>query len=270
MIDEYIRDLKKRNFASDTVSGYRRVLFEFKEVNIDRNSIDDFQRRILKYSPRTQEGYLCMLRQYLKAYYPDLVRYISIPKVPKKLPHDVPEQAEILDVINRPDISSFEGVRDRVILELFYSSGLRRREVTNIKLSDINLDNNILRVNQGKNRKDRIVPISERCVKWLVKYITRIRPSYNPLCDYLFIGRDGYQMRAKKIYKIVRQYSDIPPHTFRHAYATHLLQNGMKETVLQRLLGHSKVTTTQIYTRVTIRDLKASYDKYHPRDKWKL
>ena len=155
-----------------------------------------------------------------------------------------------------------------IILELLYGAGLRKKELTNLKLDDIDCQKRTVRVISGKNQKDRVVPISKVAVVWLKKYVEEVRTVLKPKSDYLFIAKSGYQATGAIIYNAVKSYSQYSCHKYRHAYATHLLQNGMKETSLQRLLGHSCITTTQIYTKVTIKDLKTSYAKYHQRDRW--
>jgi len=267
-VQEYLRQLKEKGLAEETVLSYRLVLKHFEKKQLTEQVIRSYISTIGHYQLNTKRGCLEKLKRYLKQAKPELAKAVIIPKVPKVLPKDIPSQEEVTAILNKPDVSTFVGLRDRVILELLYSTGLRKKELWQLKVEDIDPIKQLVRVNQGKNKKDRIVPISKVSLEWVVKYLTKVRPMLKPRCNHIFLDRHGEQMGRHTPYSIVKKYSANGCHKYRHAYATHLLQNGMKETSLQRLLGHSLITTTQVYTKVTIQDLQHTYQRYHPRDRW--
>jgi len=232
-------------------------------------SVLAFHDKIRHLKPRTRLGYLNKLKQFLKKANPDLVALLIFPKLPVELPKHIPTEMQTRDILQKPDLSTFLGVRDRAILELLYGSGLRRSEVVNLTLDDIDFASRVLRVNQSKGNKDRLVPFSKEAELWMKRYIDRVRPCFNPKESTVFVTRTGKKPGPELIERTVKQYAPFSPHTYRHAYATHLLRGGMKETSLQKLLGHSLIATTQLYTQVTIEDLKTNLAKYHPRNRWK-
>jgi len=267
MTKEFLNDLKEKGYDPKTIWHYRRVFASFPR-GFTKESIERYQQSIRNLAPITQANYLAKLGKYLKLYYPKLAKEIIKVKVPEVLPKNIPDQKNVKEILQQPNVSTFSGVRDRVILELFYSTGIRRKELVNLKVDDIDRVKQIVRINEGKNKKDRLVPISKHSLQWVRRYLDRIRPCYEPKSNYFLVGKDGHQMAASTPYKIIKRYADYSCHKYRHAYATHLLENGMKETSLQRLLGHTHLTTTQIYTKVTITELQKEYRKYHPRDTW--
>ena len=265
---EFLTRLKEKNYSPETIKHYRR-LFAYFTGGFNRKSVIGYQHHIRRLQPITRLNYLAKLRKYLKEYYPLLACEIITPKVPEVLPKKIPDQETVRNIMQQPDIGSFSGIRDRVILELFYSTGIRRKELVNLKVDDIDFSKQIIRINQGKNRKDRLLPISRLCLSWLRKYLEKVRPCLNPKSSWILLSRDGLQMSSSTPYKILKHYATYSCHKYRHAFATHLLQNGMKETSLQRLLGHSMICTTQVYTRVTGKELQTEYRRYHQRDGWK-
>ena len=267
-ITDFLRQLKERGLADQTVGHYRFVLKNFENVPLTKQAIESYRARFSHYQASTMRSCLEMLKRYLNQVKPELVKYVIIPKVPKRVPKNIPSQTQVKEILGQPDLTTFEGIRDRAILELFYSTGLRKKELLQLKVEDIDTIKQLVRVNQGKNNKDRIVPISKNSLIWIKKYLERVRPALKPKCNNIFLNRFGWEMGNGHPYVRVRRYSKNGCHKYRHAYATHLLQNGMKETSLQRLLGHALITTTQVYTKVTIQDLIHSYRRYHYRDKW--
>ena len=268
-ITAYLKRLKEKGYSRDSLRTYRRVLGWFENQTISESSINRFYASIKGLKLSSQLLYLGKLRKYLQEYYPKLLAYAPMPKKPQPLLKNIPDKLSVKKIVQQPDMGSFSGIRDRVILELLYGSGLRRSEVISLKLGDLDLVKHIVRVNAGKGNKDRIVPLSKMAVAWLRRYLDRVRPALHPKTDDVFTStRTGLALYVSMVNKIVRKYSDYSPHKYRHAYATHLLQNGMQETSLQRLLGHSQLATTQLYMKVTIPELMDAYRKYHPRDRW--
>ena len=175
--------------------------------------------------------------------------------------------------MNAPKLSINKGVRDKTILELLYATGLRISELTNLKLNQINLTRGIVRV-MGKGNKERIIPIGETALTWLNNFIDNYRQDFilNKNNNYIFLNRKGGQLSRKSCWSLITSYSKkvlpskkISPHSLRHAFATHLLNNGADLRSVQMLLGHSSLSTTQIYTHVAKERLINFHSKHHPR-----
>jgi integrase/recombinase XerD len=183
-------------------------------------------------------------------------------------------QSEIETLLATPDVSTEIGLRDRAILELMYASGLRVSEAVNVKLTDIDLDSGIL-TTIGKASKTRRVPVGSSAVEWLKSYLVLRRRKQNIEVQNLFVTPLGRTINRQIIYDFVREYAQkcglegVSPHTLRHSFATHLIQNRADIRSVQQMLGHSDISTTQIYTHITDAHLKKSYDEFHPRSKVK-
>ena len=194
------------------------------------------------------------------------------PKRGRRLPRSILSLAEVRRLINAPDLRSNQGQRDRVVLELLYDTGIRRSEVAAIRLTDLDLDTGYIRI-QGKGGKDRVVPVGERVAGVIKNYLLFVRPEYVKAADsgHLILNRSGNPMAANGIYIIVKTCArdagikkKVTAHGLRHTCATHMLKNGAPVRHLQELLGHASLESTQIYTHVTINDLKEVHAKYHP------
>lgn len=200
---------------------------------------------------------------------------IQTPKLRRKLP-DVLTPEEVESIIINIDISTPEGQRNRAIVETLYGCGLRVSELVNLQLSLLNLDENILLVT-GKGNKQRLVPIGDQAKKQLAFYIDNIRNKVVPKKgnnDIVFLNRNGRKLSRQMIYYIVKAAvscagirKNISPHSLRHSYATHLVQNGADLRVVQELLGHVSITTTEIYTHLDIADLKKAIIDFHPANR---
>jgi integrase/recombinase XerD len=182
----------------------------------------------------------------------------------------VEETEQLLSV---PDTETEEGLRDRAVLELMYAAGLRVSELVAVKPSDVNLDAGLI-VCHGKGSKERRVPIGKSAASWLQKYITlraRRANDHERSAPQLFLNSLGGPLTRQFIWTMIKRYArkaqlpDISPHTLRHSFATHLLQRGADSRSVQALLGHSDISTTQIYTHITDRHMRATYDRHHPR-----
>jgi integrase/recombinase XerD len=198
---------------------------------------------------------------------------IESPKLPRKLPNTLTEQ-QINDLLDAPDEKKNLGFRDKTMIEALYSCGMRVSELLNLKLSDINFNQGVIRI-LGKGSKERIVPIGEELISLLKKYIEQIRPELlkNVTEDHLFLNSRGAGITRQGFWLRIKEYcmkanidsSKISPHTLRHAFATHLLNNGADLRVVQLLLGHASLNTTQIYTEVANERLKSIHKTHHPR-----
>lgn len=229
----------------------------------------------------TQEKRLCDIKGFTRYlldqdYLPsDSGRKIKLPKRPKRLPRAILDQAEVSRMMKAPDIHTNMGYRNRVILEILYDTGIRRSEVAALKVHDIDSDGGYILV-QGKGEKDRVVPVSERVCVLIRNYLIAIRPDLFTGKDtgYLIVNEQGEQMHPNSIWRVVKKSADlarikknITTHTFRHTCATHMLRNGAPIRHIQEMLGHESLVSTQIYTRVTINDLKKVHERYHPSER---
>jgi site-specific recombinase XerD len=266
----FLTDLEKRHYSRHTLVKFKRTFKFFEGKEITSDSIQDYQRYLIPLSTRSRIQYLLCLKRFLKKYYPKLMRYLVIPRLEKRLIQDIPSEDDINLILEKPDTSTQRGIIDRCLMELLYATGIRRSELIHLKVEDIDIQKKIIRIQQGKYGKDRLVVISTRAVAWLNKYLQWIRPNLIIDSNYIFLNRKGQKLSVNTPIRRLQKYGEFSPHKYRHAYATHLLKKGMKETSLQRLLGHSEVTTTQIYAKVTILDLHERYRKFHRRDTWKV
>ena len=179
-------------------------------------------------------------------------------------------QAEIEMLLAAPDVSTEAGLRDRAILEVMYACGLRVSEVVGLKIENIDLDGGIL-TTTGKGSKTRRVPVGTSAVEWLKSYLVLRRKGENIEIDNLFIDSAGRPLTRQLIHSFIKAYGErcgvngISPHTLRHSFATHLVQNNADIRSVQQMLGHADISTTQIYTHITSTQLKKNYDRFHPR-----
>ena len=196
-----------------------------------------------------------------------------MPRLEKRLPKHVLTQPEVELIINQPDLTTAFGVRDRAILETLYSTGIRRMEIIHLNLYDIDSDRGTLMVRQGKGKKDRMVPVGERALRWMIKYRDEVRPELAMPDDdgTLFLTNLSEAFTRNRMTQLVRDYvnaADIGKsgscHLFRHTMATLMLENGADIRFIQAMLGHANVSTTQIYTQVSIRQLKEIHTATHP------
>lgn len=203
---------------------------------------------------------------------------IKLPRKPKRLPKIILNDVEVRKMMNAPDTHTNRGYRNRIILELLYDTGIRRAEVANITLPDIDLDGGYILIH-GKGNKERVVPLSERVCNLVRNYIIAIRPTFLQGNDlkYLILNRWGKKMDANGVWAVVKRCvtlskikKNITTHTFRHTCATHMLQHGAPVRHVQELLGHESLESTQIYTHVTINDLKKIHAKYHPSESMEM
>jgi integrase/recombinase XerD len=290
-MDQYISYLVvEKGLAKATIESYGSDLARFHRfLKAGRiKKIDDVDAAaILKYLLRLRDdglGIRSRARQLVtirgffrflvseKHLLKDPARLIDLPKFGLKLP-DVLSVPEIVQLLELPDITSHKGIRDAAMLELLYAAGLRVSELVNLKLRQINLDAGFVRV-MGKGAKERLVPVGAKAREKLASYIDIARPAMlkNQTSQWLFLGHGPKPMTRQGFWKLVKKYAakagcekKITPHTFRHSFATHLLEGGADLRAVQMMLGHTDISTTQIYTHVTRDQIKAMHEKYHPR-----
>ncbi len=227
----------------------------------------------------TQSARLSFLKQYFKW----LLREnhllsnpasgIELPKVEKRLPKHILTDAEAEAILMQPDLGTPLGIRDRALLETLYSTGVRRSELGRLRLQDIDLERGTVIVRQGKGRKDRLIPIGARALAWLDRYVREVRPGYvvEPDDGRLFLSHWGGPLSPNNLCSLVSRHVHASGlthaggcHLFRHAMATLMLENGADIRFIQAMLGHVKLTTTEIYTHISIKKLKEIHTATHP------
>lgn len=192
------------------------------------------------------------------------------PKLPKKLPEFLSRE-EISRFLSLPDTSTKLGMRDKAMLELLYAAGLRVSELIEMKVLDYDPQVGILKV-FGKGAKERLVPIHFTAQEVLGRYLSNTRPTFKPAEDYMFLNRSGKGLTRQGVWKLIKRFAEkagikrsISPHTFRHSFATHLLEGGADLRTVQLLLGHADISATEIYTHIQAGRLKSIHQEYHPR-----
>jgi integrase/recombinase XerD len=257
-----------------------------RPADITRAVLERYQRHLFLHrkadgaplSLKTQESLLNPLRAWFKW----LARQnhirdnpaaeLILPRTPRQLPKVLLSVAEMETVLNQPDVATPWGLRDRAILETLYSTGLRRMELARLTLYDVDLAAGTVMVRQGKGAKDRLIPIGGRACAWIVRYVEEVRPQLAIRPDELtlFLTDYGEPFEKNRLSDLVKRYlrhAGIPQgscHAFRHACATHMLENGADIRFIQAMLGHSELSTTQIYTQVSIGKLKEIHAATHP------
>lgn len=301
---EYIEWLRERNYSEMTAVSRTTDLLRFLDwcderglvvpMEITQPILEGYQRWLFYHRRPNGRPLGASTQHHLLASVKGLFRWLTrsrrtlfnpaaeleLPKVGTRLPRDVLTAQEVDWVINQADLTAPLGVRDRAILETFYSTGMRRKEVAQLKIHDLDVARGTVMVREGKGLKDRVVPIGKRALAWIETYLTSVRPriQIEPDEGYLFLMGDGRPFRAASaLTEMVRRYvkqADIGKvggcHVFRHAMATLLLENGADIRYIQEILGHASVATTQIYTRVSIQKLKQIHQAAHPAEQtWK-
>ena len=285
LFQQYIlveKGLSKQTFSS-YMSDLKKFFLYFKEGGAEKVDTSDLLETDLKeyrrYLGSTQKRPATTLRKIssTRSFYLFLKREkiidIDIPEIePPKKPQTLPNCLSVEEVealLETPDISKPDGLRDRAMLELMYSSGLRVSELLALERKKVNLERGIVSV-FGKGAKERKVPMGDFALEFVVKYINEAR-SKNPGKDskYLFLNRYGKPLSRQYFFKQIKKYAllagidtDISPHTLRHCFATHLLENGAQLRAVQEMLGHSNIATTQIYTHISTKRIISAYDLY--------
>ncbi|WP_046659319.1 site-specific tyrosine recombinase XerD [Lysobacter capsici] len=278
----------ENGLAQQTLDSYRRDLEGLARwrdgaglADADRTALYDYLawRAREGYSPRSNARLLSALR----AFYAFRVRrgqrqddptaLLAPPKLPRSLPKALAE-SQIDALLNTPDLDTALGLRDRAMLELMYAAGLRVSELVNLPATALNLRQGVLRV-MGKGSKERLVPLGEEAQHWLERYLAQSRPQLagKRARAPLFIEASGEAPTRQAFWHLVKRYAvlagidpaKISPHGLRHSFATHLLNHGADLRALQMLLGHSSLSTTQIYTLVAREHLKKLHARHHPR-----
>ena len=291
IIKSFLITLKKeRNFSLHTIKAYNNDLNRFKSFlnrGIDRIILKDIGRNDIRkfMSDEYKNGFtsktVARRLATLKSFFKFLVKaelieenisiYLHSPKVPKKLPNFVDKN--LIDVLmNSPSSDTIIGIRDRAVLELFYSTGVRLSELVNLNIGDFHINKKLLRV-LGKGKKERMIPYGRTAKSAIENYLSMLNLSFKPaFANYpLFVNNSGkriskrtIQRRINNYIKLVADGKRVGPHLLRHTFATHLLDNGADIRAVKDLLGHSSLSSTQIYTHVSVEKLKKDYTQAHP------
>lgn len=272
-----------KNYSQNTIDSYRRDITMFDKFakknikNIDSNIIKDY----LKYLKENNHNERSIARNIssLRSFYKFLIinNYVDINpmesittlKMAKKLPNvlSIEEVNKILDI----KITDNYSIRNKAMLELMYASGLRVSELINLKTYDIDINEDIVRT-IGKGSKERIIPIGDYAKEAIIDYLN-IRYTFlkKEINDYLFLNNHGKKMTRQGFFKIIKSIAkekgikkELSPHTLRHSFATHMINNGADLRTIQELLGHSDISTTQIYTHISTEKLKNTFENFHP------
>lgn len=291
MLEQFLDFLRlEKGLSPNTGDAYRQDLTEFLAWLQARrvNSINQVTRRhIMDYlldlrekhrAPTTLSRRLVAIRVFFRFLQQEGLLDVNIteamdaPKLWKILPETL-SVAEVDKLLNAPDLKKLQGIRDKAMLELLYSTGLRVSELVSLKVDDIHFDANYVRC-IGKGRKERIVPFGQSARGELKRYLDEVRPVWcrDPQQRGVFLTRRGTPMSRKTFWVLIKKYAgvsgihrDISPHTLRHSFASHLLANNAPLRVIQEMLGHADIATTQIYTHIDSGRLKSVHQKFHPR-----
>lgn len=291
-IDDYLRFSQvERGLSTNTIGAYRQDLEEYlsfiKKEGMsswptEASDVDAFLARqrdlnkatssISRLISSMRKFYQWLARQNIQKLNPMLE--IDLPKKERRLPTALSRE-EVNRLLEQPDVEQKLGLRDRAILETLYATGMRVSELINLELQDIHEDLGLIRV-LGKGSKERLIPISPVALHWIDKYQKQVR---DPLIlksgkndEHLFLNNRGGKLTRQAIWQMIKKYcqmagitKDVTPHTLRHTFATHLLENGADLRVVQEILGHSDISTTQIYTNLSQKHILQVYQKTHPR-----
>jgi len=298
MATEFERSLKVLNRSKRTIKEIMRKSGKFFEylATLGITHIDGITKDVVRawqvevYQALNAKGYpqsiayqnsmLCSAKQFLKflseAGYlvSNPARDIQYARQPKRLPGSILNASEARKIMQAPDTKSVIGYRDRAILEVLYSSGIRKTELRKLTLNDVDYDDGYLRV-QGKGSKERVVPVGRIACRYLENYVKSVRPELikDPYNNTLFLSSRGNMFNHNAVRNLVKKYAkkakirkNVHCHTFRHTCATVMLRNKADIRIIQELLGHSSLDSTQIYTHISITDLKEVHKRCHPRE----
>ena len=294
---EFLEAMRVRNYSEKTVESRAHHLREFirwcadrslsRPAEITKPILERYQRHLYHYrkkngeplSFRSQHGCLVPVRALFKwlcrknLLLANPAADLDLPRSEKRLPRHVLTASEAERVIALPAVNEVMGLRDRAILEVLYSTGMRRMEIANLKLYDLDQERGTVFIRQGKGKKDRMIPMGARAFGWVRRYLDDARPSLalTPDDGLVFLTNVGLVFEPNRLTQIVRQYVDRAEigktgacHLFRHTCATLMLEGGADIRFIQQLLGHEKLETTQIYAQVSIRMLKEVHTRTHP------
>lgn len=288
LIDQFLDAVwAEQGLSDNTLSAYGSDLRIFAKwlagkpmLEVDGGQLSEFLSSRYKegIGSRSSARILSSLRRFYGYYIRensikiDPTALIESPHIGQLLPASLSEQ-DVELLLNAPEVTNALGFRDRTMLEMLYATGLRVSELVNLKFEQISFRQGVVRI-IGKGNKERLVPVGEEAMSWLESYMSQARKTIlgERQCDYLFVTSRAGNMTRQAFWHIIKRHAkkaeinkELSPHTLRHAFATHLLNHGADLRVVQLLLGHSDLSTTQIYTHIARERLKELHSKYHPR-----
>jgi integrase/recombinase XerD len=297
LIAEYFEWMRVHQYSEDTIRTARHSLKLFttwaaerglsRPVECTTMILERYQRYLYHYRTaqdrplgiHTQCQHLTALRalfKYLARQHVVLYNAaaaLELPRREKRLPRQLLSAAEVEHVLNSIDLADPLGLRDRAMLETLYSTGMRRLELSHLQLNDLDRERGLVTIRCGKGKKDRVIPIGERALAWIEKYLDVLRPDLlvPPDLGWLFLGTRGERLSAKRLSQLAHDHiaranlgKGGSCHVFRHSMATLMLEHGADVRYIQQMLGHAHLTSTQLYTQVSIRALKAVHEATHP------
>lgn len=288
IIDEFIDSLKARQASANTIASYERDIMQFsnyfeakgkKIFDLKRDDMQEYINYLMSAGKSNSTISRCTasvksLYRYLlnkNLVEENIAENIESPKVDRKEPMILTSK-EIEMLLEQPDLSELKGQRDKAMLEILYATGIRVTELISLRVEDVNLTNGYIKVK--KKNTERHIPLGNLSLKCLKEYINKVRPLLIRTEEEktLFINTNGQKMTRQGYWKILKQYKeqakidkDITPHTIRHSFAVHMLQNGAEVKTVQELLGHTDVASTMMYTQMANLDVKDEYLNTHPR-----
>uniref|UniRef100_A0A7V4N3L0 Tyrosine recombinase XerC n=1 Tax=Thermodesulfobacterium geofontis TaxID=1295609 RepID=A0A7V4N3L0_9BACT len=288
LIEEFLSYLASvKNYSYNTLLAYQNDLKDFADfcslLPLEEEAfkkLKEYLENLKKkgYTPFSIARKISSLRSFFKfleaekGFNISFLLFLESPKLPFRLPK-VLSLEEIEKLLNSPDINNSLGYRDRTMLEVLYATGLRVSELVSLKFENLNLELGLIRV-LGKGSKERLVPLGDYALRFLKTYLKNVRPQLvnEKSKDFVFLNRRGAPLTRQRFWQIIKEYAKkcgledkVTPHVVRHSFATHLLQGGADLRALQMMLGHSSLSTTQIYTHLNYKKLKEVYEKHHPR-----
>lgn len=273
----YLKTIKK--FSDNTIDAYIHDLLKLKKftkkdlIKTTKSDLEKFNKTLNELDPKSKARVISSIKSFYKYEMikgnvcENISNVLIIPKFKKSIPDilSIEEVDKLLDI----EVIDHISARNKAMLELMYASGLRVTELINLKPNDVDLENNTVRT-MGKGKKERIIPIGDYATGAVKNYLYNYRPD-NKKCDYLFLNNHYNQMTRQGFFKVMKKLLlekginiKFSPHTLRHSFASHMLSNGADLRTIQELLGHSNISTTEIYLYVNSKEIRKNYDNAHP------
>ena len=273
----YLKTIKK--FSDNTIDAYTHDLLKLKKftkkdlIKTTKSDLEKFNKTLNELDPKSKARVISSIKSFYKYEMikgnvcENISNVLIIPKFKKSIPDilSIEEVDKLLDI----EVIDHISARNKAMLELMYASGLRVTELINLKPNDVDLENNTVRT-MGKGKKERIIPIGDYATVAVKNYLYNYRPD-NKKCDYLFLNNHYNQMTRQGFFKVMKKLLlekginiKFSPHTLRHSFASHMLSNGADLRTIQELLGHSNISTTEIYLYVNSKEIRKNYDNAHP------
>ncbi len=289
---EHLKVLNRSTATIKAYTGHVRLFLagEHKDIKaVTRADMENYIATLYDHEKDTKytTGTICMKIRSLKRFFEFLeqaniifinpMEYIQEPKKDKTVPRNILTTREMEKLLDQPNLGTRTGIRDRAVLEVFYSTGIRLGELCSLTIYDADLQGKMLRINQGKGGKDRVVPLGKHAIRFLREYISKIRPHFtrkNRKSRTLFVNQQGQPLSKQVVSVMVRSSAQkaglkkqVSAHVLRHTFASMLVKNGADVVAVQKMLGHSDLKTTQGYIKTMGVDLKKAHKKSHPREK---